>query len=117
MNKTMSEFCNSCGITQTFSAAQTPGQNGVVERRNQTLVEAARSMLAHYDLPQVLRAEVISTTCYTQNRSIIHRRFDKTLYELINNRKPNVKYFRIFGCKYFVMNQREDRGRIDSKDD
>ena len=79
-NKVMHTFYTNLGITQTFSAARTPEQNGLVERKNHTLVEAARSMLATYNLPQSLWAEAVSTACHTQNRSIIHRRFNKTPY-------------------------------------
>nr|GFC11978.1 putative ribonuclease H-like domain-containing protein [Tanacetum cinerariifolium] len=85
------------GITQQFSAARTPQQNGVVERRNGTLVEAARTMLTFANLPSFLWAEAIATACFTQNHSIIHKRFDKTPYELMNKRKPNIKFFRVFG--------------------
>ena len=72
-------------------------------------------MLATYDLTQSLWAEAVSTACHTQNRSIIHRRFNKTPYELINDRKPNIKYFLVFGCRRFILIQREDRGKFDNK--
>nr|GEX18466.1 retrovirus-related Pol polyprotein from transposon TNT 1-94 [Tanacetum cinerariifolium] len=77
--------------------SRTPQQNGVVERRNRTLVEAARTMLTFANLPSFLWTEAIATACFTQNRLIIHKHFDKTLYELINKRKPNIKFFRVFG--------------------
>nr|GFA29961.1 integrase, catalytic region, zinc finger, CCHC-type, peptidase aspartic, catalytic [Tanacetum cinerariifolium] len=92
-NKTLAKFFDEVGITQQFYAARTPQQNGVVERRNQTLVETARTMLTFANLPLFLWAEAIATACFTQNRSIIHKRFDKTPYELINKRKPNIKFF------------------------
>nr|GEY62769.1 hypothetical protein [Tanacetum cinerariifolium] len=94
-NKSLAKFLDEVGISQQFFAARTPQQNGVVERRNQTLVEAARTMLTFANLPSFLWAEAIATACFTQNRSIIHKRFDKTPYELINKRKPNIKFFRI----------------------
>ena len=72
-------------------------------------------MLATYDLPQVIWAKVVSTACHTQHRSIIHRCFNKTQYELINNRKPNIKHFRVFCCRCFILIQREDRGKIKNK--
>nr|GEZ33242.1 hypothetical protein [Tanacetum cinerariifolium] len=72
-NKTLAKFFDEVGITQQFSAARTPQQNGVVERRNRTLVEAARTMLTFANLPSFLWAEAIATTCFTQNRSIIHK--------------------------------------------
>ncbi|KAJ9538026.1 hypothetical protein OSB04_030759 [Centaurea solstitialis] len=104
-------------ITQTFSAARTPEQNGVVERRNRMLVEAARSMLAQSQLPQYLWAEAVNTACYTQNRSIIHRRFGKTPYHVLFDRIPNIDYFKVFGCPCFVLNETENRGKFGPKSD
>nr|GEX19036.1 zinc finger, CCHC-type, retrotransposon Gag domain protein [Tanacetum cinerariifolium] len=90
-NKTLAKFFDEFGITQQISATRTPQQNGVMERRNRTLVEAARTMLTFANLPSFLWAEAIATACFTQNCSIIHKRFDKTPYELINKRKPNIR--------------------------
>ncbi|GJX73662.1 retrovirus-related pol polyprotein from transposon TNT 1-94 [Tanacetum coccineum] len=59
-----------------------------------------------------LWAEVIATACYTQNRSIIHRRFDKTPYELINSRKPNISFLYVFGALCYTKNDREDLGKL-----
>nr|GFC50022.1 putative ribonuclease H-like domain-containing protein [Tanacetum cinerariifolium] len=101
-NKTLAKFFDEVGITQKISAARTPQQNGVVKRRNRTLVEAARTMLTFRNLPLFLWAEAITTTCFTQNRSIIHKCFDKTSYELMNKRKPNIKFFRVFGCRCYL---------------
>nr|GEV80835.1 hypothetical protein [Tanacetum cinerariifolium] len=92
-------------------------QNGVVERRNRTLVEAARTMLTFANLPLFLWAEVIATTCFTQNRLIIHKRFDKTPYELINKRKPNIKFFYVFGCRCYLLNDYHDVGKLKAKGD
>nr|GEW48678.1 hypothetical protein [Tanacetum cinerariifolium] len=92
-NKTLAKFFDEVGITQQFFVARTPQQNGVVERRNRTLVEAARTMLTFANLPSFLWAEAIATACFTQNRSIIHKHFNKTPYELINKRKPNINFF------------------------
>nr|GEW94581.1 retrovirus-related Pol polyprotein from transposon TNT 1-94 [Tanacetum cinerariifolium] len=96
---------------------KTPQQNGVVEWRNQTLVEAARTMLTFANLPLFLWAEVIATACFTQNRSIIHKCFDKTPYELMNKRKPNIKFFRVFGCRCYLLNDYEDVGKLKEKGD
>nr|GFA52016.1 retrovirus-related Pol polyprotein from transposon TNT 1-94 [Tanacetum cinerariifolium] len=105
------------GITQQFSAARTPQQNGVVERRNRTLVKAARTMLTFANLPSFLWAGAIATGCFTQNRSIIHKRFDRTPYELINKRKPNIKFFRVFGCRCYLLNDYDDVGKLKAKGD
>nr|GFB71304.1 retrovirus-related Pol polyprotein from transposon TNT 1-94 [Tanacetum cinerariifolium] len=114
-NKTLAKFFDEVGITQQFSAARTPQQNGVVERRNRTLVEAARTMLTFAILPSFLWAEAIVTACFTQNSSIIHKCFDKTPYELTNKRKPNIKFFRVFGCRCYLLSDYEDVGKLKTK--
>nr|GFB18044.1 integrase, catalytic region, zinc finger, CCHC-type, peptidase aspartic, catalytic [Tanacetum cinerariifolium] len=77
---------------------RTPQQNGVVERRNRTLVEAARTRLIFSKASMFLWAEVVVTACYTQNRSLIHTRHHKTPYELVHNKKPDLTFFRVFGA-------------------
>nr|GEV67320.1 hypothetical protein [Tanacetum cinerariifolium] len=116
-NKTLAKFFDEVGITQQFSAARTPQQNGVVEKRNRTLVEAARTMLTFANLPSFIWAEAIATACFPQNCSIIHKRFDKTPYELINKRKPNIKFFRVFGCRCYLLNDYEDVGKLKANGD
>nr|GEV22467.1 retrovirus-related Pol polyprotein from transposon TNT 1-94 [Tanacetum cinerariifolium] len=116
-NKTLAKFFDEVSITQQFSATRTPQQNGVVERRNITLVEAARTMLTFANLPLFLWAAAIATACFIQNRSIIYKRFDKTPYELINKRKPNIKFFRVFGCRCYLLNDYEDVGKLKPKRD
>nr|GEY47562.1 hypothetical protein [Tanacetum cinerariifolium] len=87
------------------------------ERRNRTLVEAARTMITFANLPLFLWAEAIATTCFIRNRSIIHKRFDKTPYELLNTRKPNIKFFHVFGCRCYLLNDFEDVGKLKVKGD
>nr|GEU35069.1 hypothetical protein [Tanacetum cinerariifolium] len=115
-NKTLAKFFDEVGISQ-FSAARTPQQNGVVERRNRTLVEAARTMLTFANLPLFLWGKAITTACFTQNCLIIHKRFDKTPYELINKRKPNIKFFHVFGCRCYLLNDYDDVGKLKAKGD
>nr|GEW18601.1 copia protein [Tanacetum cinerariifolium] len=115
--KTLATFSDEVGISQQFSAARTPQQNGVVERRNRTLVEAARTMLTFANLPLFLWVEAIATACFTQNRLIIHKRFDKTPNELINKRKPNIKFFHVFGCRCYLLNDYDDVGKLKAKGD
>nr|GEW96843.1 hypothetical protein [Tanacetum cinerariifolium] len=91
--------------------------NLVQERRNRTLVEAVRTMLTFANLPLFLWAEAITTACFTQNHSIIHKRVDKTSYELINKRKPNIKFFWVFGCRCYLLNDYEDVGKLKAKGD
>nr|GFA05143.1 retrovirus-related Pol polyprotein from transposon TNT 1-94 [Tanacetum cinerariifolium] len=91
--------------------------NGVVEQRNRTLVEAARTMLVFSRAPLFLWAEAIATACFTQNRLIIHRRFNKTPYELINGKKPDISFLYVFGALCYPKNDREDIGKLDAKGD
>nr|GEV98275.1 hypothetical protein [Tanacetum cinerariifolium] len=107
----------SVGITHETSAAKTPQQNGVIERRNYTLVEAAKTMLIFSHAPLFLWAEAIATTCYTQNHLIIHRRFNKTSYALIQGRKPDISYLYVFGALCYPKNDHEDIGKLGAKGD
>ncbi|KAJ9552721.1 hypothetical protein OSB04_016766 [Centaurea solstitialis] len=111
------EYLASVGITHNFLAPRTPQQNGVVEKINRTLVEAARMMLDASKLPLTFWAEVVSAACYTQNKYLVVKRFEKTLYQLLHNKRPNVKFFHIFGCKCYVLNDREPIGKFDPKGD
>ncbi|GKA49114.1 retrotransposon protein, putative, unclassified [Tanacetum coccineum] len=79
--------------------------------------EAARTMLIFYKSPLFLWAEAIATTCYTQNRSLIHTRYDKTLYELLRNRKPELKYLHVFYALCYPTNDFEDLGKLQPKVD
>nr|GEW14235.1 hypothetical protein [Tanacetum cinerariifolium] len=116
-NQVLKEYFDTVGIFHQMSSVQTPQQNGVVERQNQTLVEAARTMLIFSRAPLFLWAEAIATACFTQNRSIIHRRFNKTPYELINGRKPNISFLHVFGALCYPKNDCEDIGKLGAKGD
>nr|GEX06297.1 hypothetical protein [Tanacetum cinerariifolium] len=86
--------------------------NGVVERRNRTLVEVARTMLIFSKAPMFLWAEAVATTCYTKNRSLIHTRHHKTPYELVHNKKPDLTFFRVFGALCYPINDNEDLEKL-----
>nr|GFC42369.1 retrovirus-related Pol polyprotein from transposon TNT 1-94 [Tanacetum cinerariifolium] len=116
-NHVLKEYFDSVSITHETSAAKTPQQIGVVERRNRTLVEAARTMLILSHAPLFLWAEEIAIACYTQNRSIIHRHFNKTPYELIQGKKPNISYLHVFEALCYPKNDREDIGKLGAKGD
>ncbi|GJS38773.1 putative ribonuclease H-like domain-containing protein [Tanacetum coccineum] len=81
-NKVMDDFCKEKGIKREYSIARTPQQNGVAERRNMTLIEAARTMLADSKLPTTFWAEAVSIACYIQNRVLVVKPHNKTPYEL-----------------------------------
>ena len=115
-NAVLTDFCTEKGISRQYSAPRTPQQNGVVERKNRTLVEAARTMLSQSKLPIYFWAEAVNTACYTQNRTLINRDHDKTPYEIMANRKPTLKYFHVFGGKCFVLKD-EHLGKFEAKAD
>nr|GEX11564.1 retrovirus-related Pol polyprotein from transposon TNT 1-94 [Tanacetum cinerariifolium] len=95
----------------------TPQQNGIVERRNRTLVEAASTMLNFSRALLFLWAEAIATAYYTKNLSIIDHQFDKTPYELINGKKLDIYFLYVFGALYYPKNDREDIGKLGAKGD
>ncbi|GJR31140.1 retrovirus-related pol polyprotein from transposon TNT 1-94 [Tanacetum coccineum] len=92
-------------------------QNGIVERRNRTLVEAARTMLSASKLPLSFWAEAVATACYTQNRSIIISTHGKTAYHIINDRKPSIKHLHIFGCTCYITRDGENLDKMKEKGD
>ncbi|KAJ9542139.1 LOW QUALITY PROTEIN: hypothetical protein OSB04_028645 [Centaurea solstitialis] len=116
-NSTLETFFDQKGISQNFSSVRTPQQNGVAERRNRTLIEAARSMLSEANLATQFWAEAVNTACYTQNRSLIVKRFRRTPYELFRNRKPSIEHLHIFGCVCYILNNEDNLGKFDSKSD
>nr|GEZ13493.1 ribonuclease H-like domain-containing protein [Tanacetum cinerariifolium] len=113
----LKEYFDTVGISHQMSSIRTPQQNGVVERQNGKLVEAARTMLIFSRTPLFLWAEAIATACFTQNRSLIHRRFNKTPYELINDKKPDISFLHIFDALCYPKNDREDIGKLGAKGD
>ncbi|GJS02899.1 retrovirus-related pol polyprotein from transposon TNT 1-94 [Tanacetum coccineum] len=117
VNQTLREFYENVGISHQTSVARTPQQNGVVERRNRTLVEAARTMLIFSKAPLFLWAEAINTACYTQNRSLIRLRYNKTPYELMQDKKPDLSFFHVFGSLCYPTNDNDDLGKLDAKAD
>ncbi|GJR09670.1 retrovirus-related pol polyprotein from transposon TNT 1-94 [Tanacetum coccineum] len=84
----------------------------VCEVGYRTLVEAARTMLIFSKAPMFLWAEAVATACYTQNRSLIHTRHDKTPYELVHNKKPDLTFFRVFGALCYPTNDSENLGKL-----
>ncbi|GJU51689.1 retrovirus-related pol polyprotein from transposon TNT 1-94 [Tanacetum coccineum] len=112
VNQFLTEYYESVGIFHQKSVPRTPQQNDVVERRNRTLVEAARTMLIFSKAPMFLWAEAVATACYTQNRSLIHTRHNKTPYELVHDKKPDLKFLRVFGALCYPTNDSEDLGKL-----
>ncbi|GJR39998.1 retrovirus-related pol polyprotein from transposon TNT 1-94 [Tanacetum coccineum] len=92
-------------------------QNGVVERRNYTLIKAARTMLIYAKAMLFLWAEAVATACYTQNRSIIRLRHGKTPYELLHDKLPHLSFFHVFGALCYPTNDSENLGKLQPKAD
>ncbi|XP_070013122.1 uncharacterized protein [Nicotiana sylvestris] len=117
-NAKFDDFCNENGITHNFSAPKPPQQNGVVERKNRTLEEMARTMLIDSGITMNFWAEAFSTTYYLLNRCMMRSLINKTLYELLNGRKSKLTHLRTFRCKCYVLNKGKDKlGKFDAKSD
>ncbi|GJX65877.1 retrovirus-related pol polyprotein from transposon TNT 1-94 [Tanacetum coccineum] len=117
VNQTLREYYEKIGISHETSVARSPQQNGVVERRNRTLIEAARTMLIYAKAPLFLWAEAVATACYTQNRSIIRLRHGKTPYELLHDKPPDLSFFHVFGALCYPTNDSENLGKLQPKAD
>jgi hypothetical protein len=114
-NSQIEGFLEEEGIKHEFSSPYTPQQNGVVERKNRTLLDMARTILDEYKTPNRFWAEAINTVCYSINRLYLHRILKKTSYELLTGKKPNVSYFRVFGSKCFILVKRGRKSKFSPK--
>jgi hypothetical protein len=102
-NLQVEEYLEEEGIKHEFSAPYTPQQNGVVERKNMTLIDMARTMLGEFKTPEQFWSEDVNTACHAIRRLYLHRLLKKTSYELLTGNKPNVSYFRVFGSKCYIL--------------
>ncbi|KAH9687354.1 Integrase catalytic domain-containing protein [Citrus sinensis] len=116
-NYAFENFCNNLGIKHQFSSPRTPQQNGVVERKNRSIQEMARTMLNENSLPKYFWAEAVNTACYVLNRVLIRPHLNKTPYKLWKDKKPNIGYFKCFGCKCFILNTKDNLDKFDPKSD
>ena len=111
------EFLDEEGIKHEFSTPYTPQQNSVVERKNHTLIDMARTMLDEYKTPDIFWCEAINTACHAINCLYLHKKLKKTSYELLTSNKPKVSYFRVFGCKCFILNKKPKTSKFAPKVD
>ena len=116
-NAQFDSFCEKNGIKKEFSTPKTPQQNGVVERKNLVIQEMARVMPLNKKIPQKFWGEAVNTSCHIGNKIYFRAGTKKTAYEIWNGKKPKVKYFRVFGSKCFILNDRENLGKFDAKSD
>nr|GEV68447.1 integrase, catalytic region, zinc finger, CCHC-type, peptidase aspartic, catalytic [Tanacetum cinerariifolium] len=117
VKQTLREYYEKVGISHETSIARSPQQNGAVKRRNRTLIEAAHTMLIYAKALLLLWAEAVATACYTQNRSIIRLRHDKTPYKLLHDKLPDLSFFRVFGALCYPKNDTGNLGKLQPKDD
>ncbi|GJZ07837.1 retrovirus-related pol polyprotein from transposon TNT 1-94 [Tanacetum coccineum] len=117
LNITLHVYFAQEGIKYQTSTALTPEQNGVVKKWNRTLVEAARTMLSAAKVPLFFWAEAIATTCFTQNRSLVIPRHEKTPYHIINVQKLSIKFFHIFGSLCYIVRDGENLDKMKGKGD
>jgi hypothetical protein len=103
------------GVKHEFSSPYTPQQNGVVEKKNRTLLDMARTMLDEYKTPDQFWAEAINTACYSINWLYPHQILKKTSYKLLTGKNPNVSYFRVFGSKCFILFKRGRKSKFAPK--
>ncbi|GJZ25079.1 retrovirus-related pol polyprotein from transposon TNT 1-94 [Tanacetum coccineum] len=115
-NSIFVNFCDE-GISQNFSFPYTPEQRGVAERKNQTLIEGARTMLFGSFFSKKYWTEVVATACYNQNRSTIVKRHLKTPYEIFHGTIPNIDFLHVFGCPVYIHNHKDYLGKFDKKVD
>jgi transposase InsO family protein len=97
-NTNIQEYCDEIEIKHEVSATYTPQQNGVVERKNRTLITLAKTMIDEYNTLERFWAKAVNTACYASNRLFLHWLLEKTPYELLNGKKPDVSFFWVFGC-------------------
>jgi hypothetical protein len=114
-NSQIEGFLEELGIKHEFSSLYTSQQNGVVERKNRTLLDMARTMLDEYKTSDRFWAEAVNTACYAINRLYLHRILKKTSYELLTSKKPNISYFRAFGSKCFILVKRGRKSKFAPK--
>jgi hypothetical protein len=111
-NPQIEGFLEDEGINHEFSSPYTPQQNGLVERKNRTLLDMARTMLDEYKTLDRFWAEAINTPCYSINRLYLHRILKKTSYELLTGKKPIVLYFKVFGSKCVILVKRGRKSKF-----
>ena len=115
-NTLVEEFLDDEGIKHEFLTPYTPQQNGVVERKNRTLLDMAWTMLDEYKTSDLFWSDAVNTACHAINRLYLYKKLKKTSYELLTC-KPKVSYFRVFGCKCFIFNKKPKTSKFAPKVD
>jgi hypothetical protein len=113
-SKEFMDYCNNHGIKRQFFIARTPQRNGVVERKNRTVQEMARTMIMDSKLTDIFWIQAVHTIVHIQKRVMLRKNIDKTPYELWKGRPTNVKHFRVFGRKCYIKREDGRMGKFDS---
>nr|GEW05283.1 ribonuclease H-like domain-containing protein [Tanacetum cinerariifolium] len=116
-NSNLNQFCGLKGIKREFNVPRTPQQNGIAERKNKTLIEASRTMLADLLLPIPFWAKTVNTACYVQNRVLVTKPHNKTPYELLHGRTPSIGFMRPFDCHVTILNTLDPLGKFKERVD
>nr|GEY89637.1 hypothetical protein [Tanacetum cinerariifolium] len=116
-NSDLNQFCGLKGIKREFSVPRTPQQNGIAERKNRTLIEAARTLLADSLLPFPFWTKAVNTACYVQNRVLVTKPHNKKPYELLHGRLPSIGFMRPFSCLVTILNTLDPLGKFQGKVD
>nr|GEX50294.1 hypothetical protein [Tanacetum cinerariifolium] len=116
-NNDLNQFCGIKEIKREFSVPRTPQQNGIAEKKNMTLIKAARTMLADSLLSIPFWAEAVNTACYVQNRVLVTKPHNKTPYELLHGRSPSIGFMRPFGCSVTILNTLDFLGKLEGNVD
>nr|GEZ10852.1 retrovirus-related Pol polyprotein from transposon TNT 1-94 [Tanacetum cinerariifolium] len=116
-NADLNQFCGLKGIRREFNVPRTPQENGIAERKNRTLIEAARTLLADLLLPIPFWAKAVNTACYVPNRVLVTKPHNKTPYELLHGRLPSIGFMRPFGCPVTILNTLDPLGKFQGKVD
>jgi transposase InsO family protein len=114
-NLQVEEYLEEEGIKHEFSTPYMPQQNGVVERKNRTLIDMARTMLGEYKTVEWFWSEAMNTACHAINRLYLHRLLKKTADELLTGNKPNVSYFCVFGSKCYILVKKGSHSKLAPK--
>ncbi|WVZ75662.1 hypothetical protein U9M48_023697 [Paspalum notatum var. saurae] len=113
-NSRFENFCRDLGLEHQFSSPYTPPQNGIVKRKNRTLIEMARTMLDEHRTPRRFWADAVNTACYVANRIFLRAFLGMTSYELRFGWQPSVKHLRAFGCRCFVLKKAGHMDKFES---
>jgi hypothetical protein len=116
-SKEFMDYCSNHGIKRKLSVSRTPQQNGVVERKNRTVQEMARTMLMDSKLTNIFWTRVVHIGVHIQNRVMLRNNTNKNPYELWKGRPTNVKHFKFFGSKFYIKREYGGMGKFDSRVD